>query len=245
MQPLLPAILALLSVSFFFGAAALWLWRRSRREPKALPGEWALAARPVFSSDERRLHRQLRAAFPKHVVLAKLPLVRFCQPTDPDSVRYWYQLLGSVHVAFAICTANGRVLAAIDIERDRESALRALQIKDSALAACRVRYLRCTPDRMPSIAELQLLVPQGVAAARPAAAAPAVEAAAPRRARATLWQDSGFMQDSFFGIDGRADAGTPSTFGVQPAGASTGEGPAAPQDAGGVVIDTPVSPLRH
>ena len=215
MQPLLPAILALLSVSFFFGAAALWLWRRSRREPKALPGEWALAARPVFSSDERRLHRQLRAAFPKHVVLAKLPLVRFCQPTDPDSVRYWYQLLGSVHVAFAICTA------------------------------CRVRYLRCTPDRMPSIAELQLLVPQGVAAARPAAAAPAVEAAAPRRARATLWQDSGFMQDSFFGFDGRADAGTPSTFGVQPAGASTGEGPAAPQDAGGVVIDTPVSPLRH
>ena len=78
----------------------------------------ACSARPVFSSDERRVYRQLREALPHHIVLSKLPMVRFCQPTDPSEVRFWYELLGSIHVTFAICSANGRVLAAIDMQRE-------------------------------------------------------------------------------------------------------------------------------
>ena len=89
-----------------------------------MPTEWALTARPVFSTDERRVYRQLREALPHHIVLSKLPLVRFCQPNDPQQVRYWYELLGSIHVTFAICSANGRVLAAIDLDTDRGNSRR-------------------------------------------------------------------------------------------------------------------------
>ena len=61
-----------------------------------------LTARPVFNTDERRVYRLLREALPHHIVLSKLPLVRFCQPNDPNDVRYWYDLLGSNHVGLRV-----------------------------------------------------------------------------------------------------------------------------------------------
>jgi Protein of unknown function (DUF2726) len=191
-------------------ALALVMSIRGRRKatPKPLPIEWDLTARPVFSTDERRVYRQLREALPHHIVLSKLPLVRFCQPLDPNDVRYWYDLLGSINVTFAVCSPNGRVLAAVDLDTDRGNSRRVLQIKQSVLGACRVRYLRCPVDHIPSVPELQLLVPHSTAASRgplPASAPHEVRAAnAPARGnRATLWQDSGFFQDSFFGVDAR------------------------------------------
>jgi hypothetical protein len=98
-------------------AALVWGLRPRKPAPAApLPDEWALTARPVFSTEERRIYRLLREALPHHIILSKLPLVRFCQPTDPNHVRYWYDLLGAHHVALAVCSANGRVLAAIDLD---------------------------------------------------------------------------------------------------------------------------------
>ena len=151
MEPLLPWIVALVVLLVTLIGTVAWRLARDRKpQVKPLPTEWSLAPRPVFSTDERRVYRQLREALPHHIVLSKLPLVRFCQPNDPQDVRYWYELLGSIHVTFAICSANGRVLAAIDLYTDRGNSRRVLQIKQSVLGACRVRYLRCPVDQLPS-----------------------------------------------------------------------------------------------
>jgi hypothetical protein len=161
----LPWIAAVVGSSLLGMVLLGWIWmvrRASRVEP--LPTEWSLSARPVFSTDERRIYKLMREALPHHIVLSKLPLVRFCQPNDPGEVRFWYELLGSINVTFAVCSANGRVLAAIDLDIDRGNSRRILQIKQSVLGACRVRYLRCPVDNLPSAAELQLLVPSGNAA---------------------------------------------------------------------------------
>ena len=223
LQHVLPLILACCSAVLLAAAGLLWWARQRRGQSQALPTDWAVTARPVFSTDERRVYRQLREALPHHIVLSKLPLVRFCQPTDAQSVRYWYELLGAVHVTFAVCSANGRVLAAIDLDTDRGNSKRVMQIKHAVLGACRVRYLRCPVDHLPSIPELQLLVPQSAASSRgpqPARAAAAaregVSSVGPstQRRRATLWQDSGFFQDSFFGPDSRVDANSTSDFGA-------------------------------
>ena len=155
MQHLLPWILASLSVALLAGAGVLFLLRKRKRKALALPTDWALTARPVFSSSERRLYRLLREALPQQTILSKLPLVRFCQPTDPKTVRYWFSLLGASHVSFAVCSSNGRVLAVIDIESERPASRRSSTIKQSVLTACRVRYLSCRPDRLPSVPELQ------------------------------------------------------------------------------------------
>lgn len=254
-----PWILASLSLALLLGAALLTLRTRVPKK-RPLPTEWTLTARPVFSSDERRVYRQLREALPHHILLSKLPLVRFCQPTDPDEVRYWYELLGSNHVSFAICSSNGRVLAAIDLESERSSSRRSLQIKQAVLSACKVRYLRCSPDHLPSLPELQLLVPQIGPAARGPQAAPASPhasglgdardhlastLASKRRERTTLWADSGFLQDSFFGADGRMEGGLVSGFGSLRSGLVVRELPAHGSDTAGIVIESTPSRLRH
>jgi len=214
----LPWITAVVAISLLGVVLFSWAWLSGRKKRVApLPTEWALSARPVFSTDERRVYKLLREALPHHVILSKLPLVRFCQPNDPGEVRYWYELLGSINVTFAVCSANGRVLAAIDLDNDRNNSRRVLQIKQSVLGACRVRYLRCPIDNLPSAGELQLLVPASTAGGRASTGHTAptdldeardslASTVASRRAQRTaLWQDSSRFQDSFFAPDSRQD----------------------------------------
>ncbi|MEP7294803.1 MAG: DUF2726 domain-containing protein [Burkholderiales bacterium] len=264
MQTTLPWIVALAALTLLAVAIVVWALRRQPKKPLALPTDWALTARPVFSTDERRVYRLLREALPHHIVLSKLPLVRFCQPTDPSEVRYWFDLLGTSHVTFAVCSANGRVLAAIDLDTDRGNSRRLMQIKQSVLSACRVRYLRCPVDQLPSVAELQLLVPSSGTPARGPQPAPAPQAnihqarnslsntVASRRAeRTALWQDSTVFQDSFFAPDSR-DGFSSSEFAPLPGArplrggtqAAADEGPDTmpgldSDEAAGVVVDTP------
>lgn len=232
LNPWTPAlvVLALLLV-------VAWVWLRSARktDKKSLPSEWALTSRSVFNAEERRVYRQLREALPHHVVLSKLPLVRFCQPTKTQEVRYWYELLGASHVSFAVCSANGRVLAAIDLEGDRASR-RSLQIKQAVLDACRVRYLRTTPDQLPSAPELQAMMPVTVLSGRtPTPPSPVTETrerlantvASKRQERANnQWPDSNSIFDSRF-----------SNSMLPP--------PGPLDDGGGRVVDSAPPVLRH
>lgn len=263
----LPWIVALVALALLAAVLAAWaIGARKPKKPDPLPTEWTLTPRPVFSTDERRVYRLLREALPHHIVLSKLPLVRFCQPTDPAQVRFWYDLLGTNHVTFAICSANGRVLAAIDLDTDRGNSRRVLQIKQSVLGACRVRYLRCPVDSLPTVAEVQLLVPSSNGPARgpqPVPAPPrelhtardtlATTVASRRAERSALWQDSTLFQDSFFAPDNRGDVGGTSEYSsisVTPSsrlGPSRNGGPAsayrppadAGDDLGGIVADAP------
>ncbi|MDQ5896604.1 MAG: hypothetical protein QG612_690 [Pseudomonadota bacterium] len=214
-------ILAIAAIAGLVGLLALSLRRtgKTASTPAALPTEWPLTQRAIFSPEERVLYRQLRTALPHHMILAKLPLVRFCQPQDREELRYWFQLLGPIHVSFVVCADNGRVLAAIDIERpNRPAPKRATEIKQSVLEACRVRYVRCRADQLPTAAELQLLVPASADGQRPAVPG-APGDATPRRstlahavrntpaneASSNQWYESGFSHDSFFAPETRRD----------------------------------------
>ncbi|MDQ2780757.1 MAG: DUF2726 domain-containing protein [Pseudomonadota bacterium] len=235
----LPWIFASLSVVLLLAAGALAGHGRQRRARPPLPTEWSLRSRPVFSVHERRAYRLLCEALPHHVVLAKLPLVRICQPNDPEEVGYWYELLGSTHVNFAVCSTNGRVLAAIDLVTERSVSRRSMQIKQSVLSACRVRYLRCQPEHLPSMAELQLLVPHSGGASRGAQPAAVIHAARETlhaavsrgRERRTLWQDSGSLHDSFFSVDDSRDEFSASSLFGSLRGEFRGE-PAPPAESG-------------
>lgn len=188
----------------------------SRRH--ALPEDWAISARPVFTAEERVLHRALTTALPQQVILAKLPLVRFCQPLNPERSAYWYELLQPLHVAFAVCSPNGRVLAAIDLQTPGNR--KQLQRKAGALEACRIRYVICQPAALPSAQEIASwglvadAAPPASLPARPAPAQPSVAQAGEQLARTVRqrraerqarWQDSGFASDSFFAPDSRLD----------------------------------------
>jgi hypothetical protein len=226
------------------GALAYLLLNRRARDTEALPAEWSLTPRSIFSQHERRVYRQLREALPQHAILAKLPLVRFCQPTDPTQVRFWFDLLGAIHVSFAVCSAGGRVLAAIDIDDDgRVPPRRSVQIKKAVLSACHIRYVRYPTEQTPSVPELQLLVPaapgpQPAPVASPSSAVmrsgPKVVASAAAVARpqtsAALWPDSAYNKDSAFGRDSVISGFSHSLPSVLP-------------DRGGEVVDAPA--VRH
>lgn len=244
----LPWIIALAAVGLLLAGVVLWArgaggQRRSAKAP--LPTEWALTPRPVLSSEERRVFRLLMEALPDHVVFAKLPLVRFCYPADPTRVRYWFDLLGATHVAFAVTTVNGRVVAAIDLDRDRGGPRRSLQIKQAVLSACRVRYLRIAPDAIPSAAELQALVPEAspraprtVHQARDSLAS----TVAARRSERPAWQDSSQNGDSFFAPDTRLDSYTSEFGALSPRGATSRFDQAThDDDVVGVVEEDPPS----
>jgi hypothetical protein len=208
-------IIATISLLLLATTGVLWL-RFGRNKPKPLPTQWLLSSRRVFGPQEQRLYRLLREALPSHLLLTKLPLLRFCQPDDPSTLRYWYELLGNQHVTFAICSESGRVLAAVDLEGLRPVSRRSLQIKESVLAACKVKYLRCTPEELPSLAELRLLVPEPVSKSVPVArmaqaSGQLAATVAERRRERQAWGDSNFVADSFF--DEVAAEGTVSGFG--------------------------------
>ncbi len=262
-------VVALAALGLLVVALAMWaLQVRKQRAAVPLPAEWTLTPRPVFSVEERRVYRLLREALPHHIVLSKLPLVRFCQPSNPAETRFWFDLLGATHVTFAVCSANGRVLAAVDLDTERGISRRAQLIKHSVLTACRVRYMRCPLEHLPSVAELQLLVPQGSGVVRgplsnghsthrPSSATAGLSSAATNRRaeRTALWQDSSLFQDSFFAPDSRTDGFGQSDFGGLGAhvphasgqnGTPSGQG-SEDDEIAGVVIDGPplVRPTHH
>jgi len=249
----LPWVIALLALA---GAILVIAWARPRRSGshRALPTDWNLAPRPVFNTDERRVYRQLREALPHHIILSKLPLVRFCQPNDPSQVSFWYRTLGTAAVSFAICSTNGRVLATVDLETERGESERRKQLKQSVMATCRIRYLRCPIDHLPSVAELQMLVPHSSSTRGPQASPERGGSRdargtprANRRPRSALWRDSSFFGDSFFAQEKRDD---PNSTGFQPSQTDqpSSRPPAerddphrhrgaTPDDIGGIVVD--------
>ncbi|MBI5719500.1 MAG: DUF2726 domain-containing protein [Burkholderiales bacterium] len=245
MTPTIAWLLLLVAACSVGALAYVLLERRKKMEPE-LPREWSLTPRPVFNAHERRVHRQLREALPQQVVLAKLPLVRFCQPTDPAQVHFWFDLLGATNVSFAVCSPNGRVLAAIDLDEGRAPTRRSTLIKQAVLAACGIRYVRYAAEHTPSVPELQLLVPAAAAQwPSPAAAVMhsglraagtvGVEVVAPRTRPGAAdgtgaWAESTPYRDSTFGRDSVISGFSHSLPSVLP-------------ERGGEVVETP--PTRH
>jgi hypothetical protein len=178
-----------------------------------LPARWALQSRVVLSGVEGRVFRHLVSSLPDHAILIKLPLVRFCQPTEPDRVKFWYDLLGSTNVQFAVSTKTGRIVAAVDIAGDRPEMPRTRRIKEAVLGACRIRHLRLDPTAMPNAAEMRELLLPSTPLAVPA---PEPVAAMPRRRseRRPARQPQPEFADSFFDPQSRHDAFLNSEFGA-------------------------------
>lgn len=196
-----------LSLLLLAAVAGLAWWRVERQPspgsapPPPLPRNWPLNSRRVLGDAELQAYRRLREDLPDHLVLAKLPLVRFCQPRDRAALDYWYGLLVGQHVSFAICNEAGRVVAAIDLDGLREVSPRSVQLRRAVLEACKVRYLRCKPEALPSRAQLHAFVPgmhsRTVPLARVSLAREHLAATvATRRRERTAFADSQFQTDT-------------------------------------------------
>ena len=182
------------------------------------PKRWNLQSRPLLNAHERALFRELRSALPQHVVLAKVNVLRFCQAADAREARTWYDRLQALNVSLLVCTPNGVVISAIDLESHSpspHSTGRSQKLKEAALEVCRVRYLRCRPGQWPQGALMAAWALGQYIAAVPNERADdefndagdqlARKLKERRAERAALWAESSFAQDSFFAFDSRYD----------------------------------------
>lgn len=135
----------------------LLVWWRSR--PAKMPDAWPLAARKVFTRQEQDAYAIMRSAFPDHAVLVKLPVSRFLYLTETRNMKYWFELLTPLYVTFAVCRADGKVIAAVDFDSAQQKGSRSgYTLKRRALDACKLLYLRYDYEAMPSAKVLRLNV---------------------------------------------------------------------------------------
>lgn len=196
---------------------------RHRHLVNTVPAVFRLNARPLFTTEERLMFRELKAALPQHVVLAKLNVLRFCQSASDREARWWFERLQAVNVTFAICTPNGSVISVIDLETPlRGKTDRHQRLKEMVLDSCRIRYLRCTAGQWPKPALLaSWALGQSIAqdalegrtdrgnvnlvAARAELAEKLKQRRVERAERTSRFHDSSFAPDSFFATDSRFD----------------------------------------
>ena len=222
-------LIPLLALAVGFLAAQAWQLRR-RRLVKAWPKDFKLNARPLLTTEERLLFRELKAALPQHVVLAKLNVLRFCQSGAGREARLWFERLQAMNVTFAICTPNGAVISVIDLDTpQRVKGQHHQRLKEAVLDSCRIRYLRCEAGHWPRPALLaqwalgslsgQAYQQGGGASQLVAARAELAEKLQKRRVERaertsrfqdsrfseSRFEDSSFAPDSFFVLDSRFD----------------------------------------
>ncbi|MFC6283898.1 MULTISPECIES: DUF2726 domain-containing protein [Polaromonas] len=125
--------------------AGLYAWRLRQKAEASLrlPDRWPLAARVLVTNEEYDVLMWLRATFHDHLVMVKLPVLRFTIPIDREkngAGKRWQELLGGVYCTFTVCTANGNVVGCVDVPGKRGLGKANRALKESLLSDCRIAY---------------------------------------------------------------------------------------------------------
>lgn len=126
------------------GAGLYAWWLRARRVPDLLvPDKWPLAARSLLTSQEQAGLKWLAATFHDHLVMVKVPVLRFTVPThkkQESTAERWQELLNGVYCTYTVCTPQGKVVGCVDLpgKHGLPQATRAL--KEKLLSDCGLAY---------------------------------------------------------------------------------------------------------
>ncbi len=132
---------------------ALWVRRHAERKLR-LPDRWLLNARGLVSSEELDVWKWLRAAFPDHAVMVKVPVMRFTVPSTRDMPenkdQHWHELLNGVYCSFTVSTFDGKVVGCVDVPGKRGLTRAQRDMKESLLQECGIGYTTVRSSSLPS-----------------------------------------------------------------------------------------------
>lgn len=133
-----------LIVGVLTGAGLYAWWRFARTTAKMrIPNIWPLTSKVLMTNEEHEVFKWLSATFHDHLVMVKVPVLRFTAPTSRDKNgggERWQDMLASVYCTFTVCTANGNVVGCVDVPGRRGLNKRNRDVKDALLADCRIAY---------------------------------------------------------------------------------------------------------
>lgn len=135
-----------------------------------------ICAKPLLGQPAQQLYGRLVRAFPGHVVLAQVPLLRFLS-ADPAASATEVQAITNRYknmvADFVICRPDFTALAVIELEdrtKPRDAQLERHRRKDQFLQAAGVKVVRVPANDIPSEPALKALVaalPLNSSAAQP------------------------------------------------------------------------------
>lgn len=146
-------------IGVVIGAALYALWLRKKANTSIrLPHKWPLASRVIITNEEHDVLRWLRSAFPDHLVMVKLPVLRFTAPVDKDikgAGARWQELLSGVYCSFTVCTDNGNVVGCVDVPGKRGLGKANRGLKESLLSDCRIAYTVVRGSSLPEASAMR------------------------------------------------------------------------------------------
>ena len=140
--------------------AALCAWWLKNKASKSirLPHKWPLAPRVILTNQEHEVLLWLLATFHDHLVMIKLPVLRFTTPTDSEAgngSEKWIELLNGVYSTFTITTTDGNVVGCVDVPNKRGLSKASRDLKESLLSDCRIPYTVVRSLALPTVAAMR------------------------------------------------------------------------------------------
>ena len=133
-----------LVVGTLLGAGLYAWWLRARRVPDPLvPDKWPLTARSLLTSQERAGLKWLTATFDDHLVMVKVPVLRFTVPThkkQESTAERWQELLNGVYCTYTVCTPQGKVVGCVDLPGKHGLSQATRALKEKLLSDCGLAY---------------------------------------------------------------------------------------------------------
>jgi hypothetical protein len=142
-----------LLVGALLGVLLYAAWLRNKTSASLrLPDKWPLTARVMVTNQEHEVLAWLRATFHDHLVMVKLPVLRFMAPTDKEKNgggSRWQEILGGVYCTFTVCTTDGNVVGCVDVLGKRGMNKASRDLKNSLLSDCRIAYTVVRSSALP------------------------------------------------------------------------------------------------
>lgn len=129
-----------------------WFSNRQKASRLRMPSSWPLVARGLVTASENEVWTWLRSTFPAHLVLVKVPVLRFTVPMDAERTHsaQWLDRLGGVYTTFTVCTEDGTVVGCVDVPGIRGLGRTKRQLKESLLSACNIAYTVVRSTNLPA-----------------------------------------------------------------------------------------------
>ena len=135
-----------------------WWQRRQANASMRMPSKWPLTARVLITNEEHEVFKWLCTTFNDHLVMVKLPVLRFTVPISKDKNgggTRWQELLGGVYCTFTVCTSNGNVVGCVDVPGKRGLNKTNRQLKESLLSDCRIAYTVVRSVKLPKASAMR------------------------------------------------------------------------------------------
>jgi hypothetical protein len=141
------------------GAASYAWWRHALANAKMrMPDKWPLTSRVLMTNEEHEVFKWLGRTFHDHLVMVKVPVLRFTVPVDKDKNgggARWQELLGGLYCTFTVCTANGNVVGCVDVPGKRGMNKSNRDVKEALLSDCRIAYTVAGSAKLPKASAMR------------------------------------------------------------------------------------------